>query len=122
MLDFGCSKGYLVKALRDRGIEAFGYDVSLWAIDQAPEQIREYLSCDIYHTVDLIVSYDTLEHIPEKDLSKLRAMFRKYGKRFYFTVGTLDTPNWQHDASHITMHDLSWWQAWMPEADWVESK
>jgi 2-polyprenyl-3-methyl-5-hydroxy-6-metoxy-1,4-benzoquinol methylase len=122
VLDFGCAKGYLVKALHQRGVAAWGYDVSEWAINQADQETRAYLDSDKYHKVDLIVSYDTFEHIPEGELNKIRTELRKVGKRFYFTVGTLDTPNWEHDASHITMHELSWWQKFWPEAEWVESK
>lgn len=121
VLDFGCAKGYLVKALRDKGIEAWGYDVSEWAIEQAPDEIKEYLSSSDIHTADLVVSYDTFEHIPEEQLTNVRGALRASGKRFFFTVGTLRTPNWEHDASHVTMRDISYWQEWMPEADWVES-
>ena len=43
-LDFGCAKGYLVKALRIYGIEAYGYDASEYAISQAPKEIGRYCS------------------------------------------------------------------------------
>ena len=32
VLDAGCACGYLVEALRDRGVEAFGIDISEYAI------------------------------------------------------------------------------------------
>lgn len=35
-LDFGCAKGYLVKALRLLGLDAYGYDVSKYAVENAP--------------------------------------------------------------------------------------
>ena len=34
VLDYGCAKGYLVKALRHYGITAFGYDASKYAISE----------------------------------------------------------------------------------------
>ncbi len=43
VLDVGCAKGFLVRALRDLGIEAFGADVSEYAIDSADRSIRQYL-------------------------------------------------------------------------------
>lgn len=121
-LDFGCAKGYLVKALRDRGVNASGFDVSEWAINQAPKEVRPYLSNKVMGHVDLIVSYDTWEHIPEAQLDGWKDKLSNRSSKFFFTVGTLQTPNWQHDASHITMHELDWWKQWWPEADWVESK
>jgi len=44
VLDVGCAKGYLVKMLRDRKIEAWGVDVSEYAIENAPEDVRFYLN------------------------------------------------------------------------------
>lgn len=42
-LDVGCAKGYLVKQLRELGITAYGIDISDYAIDQAPADVRPYL-------------------------------------------------------------------------------
>ena len=42
VLDAGCAKGFLVEALRDRGIEAFGVDISEYAISEVRPDIREY--------------------------------------------------------------------------------
>lgn len=122
VVDFGCAKGYLVKALRDRGIKAYGFDISEWAVSQAPKSIKPYLSTFIVPQVDLIISYDTWEHIPENELINYKHLLEGNAERFFFTVGTLNTPNWEHDASHITMKELSFWQDFWPEADWVESK
>lgn len=129
VLDFGCAKGYLVKALRDRGVEAYGYDVSEYALAAAPDEVKPYLFDKVldqnrlpaYGLFDLIVSYDTFEHIPETELDDLRNQLRLLGHRFHFSVGTVNTPDWQHDASHITIKPLEFWQAWMPEATWRES-
>jgi SAM-dependent methyltransferase len=43
VLDVGCAKGYLVKALRDAGVEAWGVDVSEYAVNAADPSIRRYL-------------------------------------------------------------------------------
>jgi len=48
VLDVGCAKGSLVYAFRATGIEAFGVDVSGYAISCAPKSLRPFLS-----TVDL---------------------------------------------------------------------
>src|SRR3954471_19451688 len=41
-LDVGCAIGLLVETLRQRGIEAFGVDVSEYAIEQVHPSVREY--------------------------------------------------------------------------------
>jgi len=48
VLDVGCAKGFMVKAFRDQGIEAWGVDVSEYALSAAPEDVRRHL-----HKVDL---------------------------------------------------------------------
>ncbi|MFO0810212.1 MAG: methyltransferase domain-containing protein, partial [Gemmataceae bacterium] len=42
VLDAGCAKGFLVEALRDRGVEAYGIDISGTAIDEVRPDIRPY--------------------------------------------------------------------------------
>src|SRR5437867_12330579 len=42
VLDAGCAKGFLVESLRDRGIEAFGIDISEYAISEVRPDIRPY--------------------------------------------------------------------------------
>ena len=41
-LDVGCAKGFLVEALRDRGVEAWGVDMSEYAIGEVREDIRGF--------------------------------------------------------------------------------
>jgi 2-polyprenyl-3-methyl-5-hydroxy-6-metoxy-1,4-benzoquinol methylase len=43
VFDIGCAKGFLVKALRGLGVEAYGIDVSDYAIELADPDIRPYL-------------------------------------------------------------------------------
>ena len=77
VLDIGCARGYLVKMLRDYGIESFGVDISQYAILVAPSDIKPYLYvCDVAREklpfsdefFDLCVSIATFEHIDPKSL------------------------------------------------------
>ena len=43
VLDVGCAKGFLVKAFREQGMEAWGVDVSEYALSTSPEDIRKHL-------------------------------------------------------------------------------
>jgi glycosyltransferase involved in cell wall biosynthesis len=68
-LDAGCAIGMLVEELRDRGVDAYGIDVSSWAIKQVPDDVRPYCSVgsilapfpDHY---DVITCIEVLEHLP----------------------------------------------------------
>lgn len=42
VLDCGCAMGYLVSALRRLGVEAFGVDISEYAISKVEPEIKEY--------------------------------------------------------------------------------
>lgn len=42
-LELGCAKGFVVEAMRDLGIDAYGIDCSQYAIDCAREDIKPYL-------------------------------------------------------------------------------
>ena len=71
VLDFGCARGYVVKALRQLGYDAYGTDVSRWAIDNCDEDARPYLNLNansdpplLAMGFDWIIAKDVLEHIP----------------------------------------------------------
>src|SRR5258708_39857862 len=64
-LDAGCAMGMLVEALRDRGVEAYGFDISSYALDQAREDILPYLweaslGDPLPRTYDLLVCIEDL--------------------------------------------------------------
>ena len=44
VLDAGCAKGFLVEALRDRGVEAYGIDLSEYAIGEVRRDIMSGLT------------------------------------------------------------------------------
>ena len=58
VLDAGCAMGMLVAALRDLGVEAYGVDLSEYAISQVREDIRPYCA------VGSPVSYTHLSILP----------------------------------------------------------
>jgi SAM-dependent methyltransferase len=67
-LDAGCAMGFLVEALRDRGVEAYGFDVSDYALSQAREDIRPFLwrasaVTPLERDYDVIISTEVLEHL-----------------------------------------------------------
>ena len=76
VLDAGCAMGYLVAALRDCGVEAYGVDISEYAISRVREDIRPYCAAgslanplpeNFPKRFDLIISIEVLEHLYEVD-------------------------------------------------------
>jgi 2-polyprenyl-3-methyl-5-hydroxy-6-metoxy-1,4-benzoquinol methylase/O-antigen/teichoic acid export membrane protein len=71
ILDAGCGQGYLVHALRRRGFEAFGVDVSKTAVDTAREKFGDYFchsEIEAFaekHTrrYDTILAFELIEHL-----------------------------------------------------------
>jgi len=68
VLDAGCACGLLVEALWDRGVEAYGIDISAYAIAQARRDIRPYctvasLANPFDGRFDLVVCIEVLEHL-----------------------------------------------------------
>jgi SAM-dependent methyltransferase len=130
VLEIGCAKGFLVKALRDLGVKAYGCDISEYALNEAPEDVKDYLYLiDITDPnpvtlpkFDLVVSFDTFEHLPEEKLANVFAFLRSVGHRYYIKVATPETPDWQHDPTHITIQPLEFWQALFEDAIWEPSK
>ena len=75
-LDVGCAYGYLVEAMRDLGVEAYGVDVSEFAISRVREDVRPYcrvcdaskgLPGDIPQRYDCVSSIEVVEHLYEED-------------------------------------------------------
>jgi SAM-dependent methyltransferase len=127
VLDFGCAKGFIVKALRILGIESFGVDVSAYAISQAPAEVAPYCSviadchdpaCFSQH-FDWLVSKDVFEHIAESELRTLLGRARDFVDRMFIVVpfGHDDgsdgfiIPAYDSDITHITVKPKAWWDA-----------
>ena len=69
VLDVGCALGMLVEALRERGVDARGIDISTWAIDHVPDSLRPFcrmgsVTEEIDGHFDLITCVEVLEHLP----------------------------------------------------------
>jgi SAM-dependent methyltransferase len=73
VLDIGCALGFLVEAFWDRGVEAWGIDISAYAIANVRPDMRDY--CRLGSATqavengpyDLITCIEVLEHMPEAD-------------------------------------------------------
>lgn len=76
VLDAGCAMGYLVAALRDRGVEAWGVDISDYAISNVRDDIKPYclvgslteeLPSALPTKFDLVTTIEVIEHMHEEE-------------------------------------------------------
>ena len=123
VLDFGCAKGYLVKAFRELGYKAFGIDVSEYAISESPIEIKDYVRClDLsrnslpleWMPINYIIAKDVLEHLEKDQLFKQLTELRTLSKRILVVVPLGDgkkyfIDEYGQDPSHFIKEDLGWW-------------
>lgn len=110
VLDAGCAKGFLVEALRDRGVEAYGVDLSEYAISQVRRDIKRYcrvasLVDPIAERFDLIVCIEVLEHIPEEIARKVIANLCQSTDDILFS----STPDDFSEVTHVNVRPRSYW-------------
>lgn len=128
VLDFGAARGFLVKALRMLGVEAYGYDISAWAVENADPIIREHLSNELKAepmSYDFIVAKDVMEHVPEPELKplliKLLAATRKailiIVPLTHIEGGPYLCPRDEGDKTHQIRWNLTAWLKFLQNID-----
>ncbi|MFN2150176.1 MAG: class I SAM-dependent methyltransferase, partial [Anaerolineales bacterium] len=70
VLDAGCALGFLVEGLRKQNVDAYGVDISEYAIENVHESIKPYcrqgsITEPFPQKYDLIVTIEVLEHMPK---------------------------------------------------------
>lgn len=119
--DYGCSKGFLVKALRLLNRKAYGCDISNYAVNSADNETRKYLKISTEDNIvpfisefDYIISKDVFEHIPENCINKVLTELAKSGKNLFAVIplGKNDKftiPAYSLDITHVLAKDKDWW-------------
>lgn len=117
ILDYGCAKGYLVYAFRLLHREAYGYDISDYALSCAPREVESYISntLDCEKMYDWVIAKDVFEHLEKETLEQLLDRLRKMTKKLFVIVplgenGNYVVPAYEHDVTHIIREDLDWWK------------
>ncbi len=110
VLDAGCGIGFLVGALRDRGVEAYGLDLSEYAISQVPDEIRPYcrlasVTEELERDYDLIVCLEVLEHLPPDLGERAIENLARHAEQILFSSTSTDFS----DASHLGIRPIEDW-------------
>jgi len=111
-LDAGCAIGFLVEALRDRGVEAYGIDVSEWAISQVPPSVRPFctvasLTDEIEGHFDLVTIIEVMEHMPDSVAGLVIANLTRHADAVLFS----STSDGFEESTHINVHTPDHWAA-----------
>jgi glycosyltransferase involved in cell wall biosynthesis/SAM-dependent methyltransferase len=127
-LDIGCAKGFLIQALRERGLHAYGFDHSAYAIGEAEAQAKPFIefadvaTVDYQRPFDVLVAMSILESLTEEQLSLFLPRARKWTQQALFAViATLDdkaASAQDSDLSHVTMRERGWWCERFRAAGW----
>lgn len=124
IIDVGCARGYMVRAFRELGYRAYGQDTSVWAIENCDSQALGYVSTDFHNRAfDWAISKDTLEHVPEPELSKLVSHLNEtISKGMLFIVPLTLTRGGKYlrdedemDVTHVNRWTLDDWISFFEE-------
>lgn len=126
--DFGCAKGYLVKALAMLGHpKVYGVDISEYAIANADEAVKHrcFLSTPGVRAIggvsEWIIAKDVLEHICDDELDSILNDFRLHSENLFVAVPLGDgekfvIPEMEKDVTHRIRRPLVWWIKALHEA------
>lgn len=118
VLDIGCGMGFFVYAFCELGIDAYGIDISEYAISQSP--VKERLTrIDITkdkiaipsNTFDLVTMMQSIEHLPSIDnvLNEIGRILKPNGM-VYITAPSKYSKGAYADPTHINIHSRREWE------------
>ena len=110
VLDAGCAFGFLVENLRKRNIQAFGVDISDYAIQNVHSDIQPYVTKGsvtepFAQHYDLIVSIEVLEHLQKHEAEKAVENLCQHTEDILFS----STPFDYKEATHFNVQPPEYW-------------
>lgn len=119
VLDLGCCFGYEVKYLNKLGADAYGCDISHYAVQHAYDKKRIKWGDIVDHlpypqdSFDFIYSLSTFEHLDPNKIKKtligIRRIMKKGGMLFV-VVSVPNDPEFFDDKSHRIGESEVWWE------------
>jgi hypothetical protein len=128
-LDAGCAKGFLVRALREKGREAFGFDHSGWALERAEESARPFLrrtkveEVQWESPVDMLTAFSLFECLTEEQVLAFLQRARGWTRHGLLAVIAVANESKagdceDRDLSHVTLRPRAWWHELFLRAGW----
>lgn len=120
-LDFGAAKGFLVKALRLLDCEAFGYDISEYAVEHSDPLVKQHMSTKLDAFYGVIIAKDVLEHVPYETIHATLEELRDHCYNLVVVVplgenNVYRIREYELDKTHIIREDEEWWIKQFKEA------
>lgn len=130
ILDYGCAKGFLVKAFRILDIPAYGCDISKYALSHADPEVAEHLKLmnDGKIPFDIsfrqIIAKDVFEHLSESQLEQTLQECKRVSDRLFVIVPLGDgkkfiIPSYENDVTHVQRQPWGWWEQKFQEKGWL---
>jgi SAM-dependent methyltransferase len=116
VLDAGCALGLLVEKLRARGVEAWGVDISEYAIGEVDASVREHcavgsltdpLPVGFPDRYDLVTCIEVVEHMPPPEGEAAIARLAAVADRVLFSSSPADYA----EATHVNVQPPEHWSA-----------
>lgn len=116
VLEWGCGLGPRIVAMRTQDMNAYGIELSKWAVEHSlahgfvgqgdiTKNTHDPLPCK------LAIAYDLLEHIPYELLNNaIDNLIQSTNKYLLISVPVLGDPNLEADPTHIIKETKEWWK------------
>jgi ADP-heptose:LPS heptosyltransferase/glycosyltransferase involved in cell wall biosynthesis/SAM-dependent methyltransferase len=131
-LDAGCAKGFLVRALRELGKDAWGFDHSKWALERAEELARPFLrqacaeSVEFDRRFDLTLAFSLLENLTEEQALEFLRRARTWTSQALVVVLLVCNDEAERtrlladdrDLARVTLQSRAWWHERFLRAEW----
>lgn len=125
VLDFGCAKGFLVRALRELEIMADGCDISSYALTFAPrgcwncEKEEQWKNRKYSH----VLVKDVFEHLDKTQLIEILDKLATISSVIMCVVpmgdnGIYRIPEYHTEISHLIAENESWWRNKFKKSGW----
>ena len=114
VLDAGCALGYLVESLRKGGVDAFGVDVSEYAINLTDSSIKDYCYVGdisrefpekLRKKFDVITCIEVLEHLDEDEGRQAVKNICKHTDTVIFS----SSPDDFEGEAHANVQKIEYW-------------
>jgi SAM-dependent methyltransferase len=110
VLDAGCALGLLVEVLRERGVDAWGIDLSSYAIDHVHEKVRPYctrgsIAVEFDSHYDLILCIEVAEHMAPAEAEAAVANICRHTDDVLFSSSPVD----QREPTHVNVRPPEHW-------------
>ncbi len=129
ILDFGCAKGYLVYGFKLLHYDCFGVDISEYAINSSPKEVKSYIKHldsnfindekiiinSFNKKFDWIICKDVLEHVDMNNLKPTINLIKESCNRSAIIVplgngSRYNISSYDNDVTHVIKQPIEWWK------------